>query len=257
MKRSFILFALVFVALMNTSCAAGIYLPNNVNVFGAQTSVSLDKANFQVVRDVEAVVEVNNSNLKRTDVEKSAYAELLRNARLTGSQVLTNVVIEEVRRVKYKFFAIFPQYKQYVAARGTVIEFLPENVLPSQTAHITTSSVKQSDEVKPKGSENTLETEESPLITVLPSKTEVSMTATSDESFNPLDYSATDADDLITQLYDECSSKNKMLENGAQYYVDQISKIESIYKALKMKIVSPKLDNIKSRTEKVFGIELK
>ena len=122
-KINFILLAALLGML--TSCGVGVYYPYAHNVFGAQTTVHLDKANFRVVRDVEAVVEIKNTNLSRSSVEKSAYGQLLRNARLTGSQVLINVVIEEIRRDKGSTSF------QYVAARATIIEFLDENGNPT------------------------------------------------------------------------------------------------------------------------------
>jgi hypothetical protein len=122
-KINFILLAALLGML--TSCGVGVYYPYAHNVFGAQTTVHLDKANFRVVRDVEAVVAVKNTNLSRSSVEKSAYGQLLRNARLTGSQVLINVVIEEIRRDNgLNSF-------QYVAARATIIEFLDEHGNPT------------------------------------------------------------------------------------------------------------------------------
>lgn len=119
--------SILLVALLGmlTSCGVGIYYPHAQNVFGAQTKVELNQANFRVVRDVEAVVEVVNTNLSRSSVEKSAYGQLLRNAKLTGSQVLINVVIEEILRDKLTRTA------QYVAARATIIEFLDENGNPT------------------------------------------------------------------------------------------------------------------------------
>ena len=131
-KIKFIL--LVAVLGMLTSCGVGVYYPNARNVFGAQTTVHLDKANFRVVRDVEAVVAVNNTNLSRSSVEKSAYGQLLRNARLTGSQVLINVIIEEVQRASgglFRWALGYPKIVQYVAARATIIEFLDENGNPT------------------------------------------------------------------------------------------------------------------------------
>lgn len=107
----------MLVVILASSCAVGYYSPHNVNQFGTQTQVVLSEANFRIVRHLEVVIDVNNTNLKRADVEKSAYAELVRRANLTGSQALINVVIEEVRRENpYKI-------TQHVAARGTVIEF--------------------------------------------------------------------------------------------------------------------------------------
>ena len=131
-KINFILLAAVLGML--TSCGVGVYYPNAHNVFGAQTTVHLDKANFRVVRDVEAVVEVKNTNLSRSSVEKSAYGQLLRNAKLTGSQVLINVVIEEVQRASgglFRWAYRVPKIAQYVAARATIIEFLDENGNPT------------------------------------------------------------------------------------------------------------------------------
>ena len=133
-KINFILLAALLGML--SSCGVGVYYPYAHNVFGAQTTVHLDKANFRVVRDVEAVVEIKNTNLSRSSVEKSAYGQLLRNARLTGSQVLINVLIEEIRRDNgLNSF-------QYVAARATIIEFLDENGNPTVSQSYRPSSVQ-------------------------------------------------------------------------------------------------------------------
>lgn len=122
------------VTLMLSSCAVGTYMPGALNNYGTQTQVVLSGANYRVVRDVEVVIEVDNSNLKRQDVERSAYGELLRQYKLTGSQAFINVSIEEVRRESMGFFrALFvgvPKVKQYVAARATIIEFLQPNGEP-------------------------------------------------------------------------------------------------------------------------------
>ena len=122
------------VTLMLSSCAVGTYMPSALNNYGTQTQVVLSGANFRIVRDVEVVIEVDNSNLKRQDVERSAYGELLRQYKLTGSQAFINVSIEEVRRESAGFFrALFvgvPKVKQYVAARATIIEFLQPNGEP-------------------------------------------------------------------------------------------------------------------------------
>ena len=125
----------IAVVLITTGCATGYYAPHNVNQFGAQTHVVLDKPNFRIVKNIEVVIDVNNTNLKRADVEKSAYAELLRRANLTGTQALINVVIEEVRREK-KTWGV-PKITQHVAARATVIEFV------DGSAYSTTSATYQ------------------------------------------------------------------------------------------------------------------
>lgn len=130
---------LLLVALIATSCARGYYAPRNTNQYGVQTQVVLNKANFRIVRHLEVVIDVNNTDLKRADVEKSAYAELLRRANLTGSQALINVVVEEVRRESTNIFRILfglPKVVQHVAARATVIEFLDDNGNPIQSTDV-------------------------------------------------------------------------------------------------------------------------
>ena len=139
---------LLLVVLITTGCARDYYAPRNVNQFGIQTQVVLDRANYRIVRNVDIVLEVDNSNLQLMDVEKSAYAKLLREANLTGSQALINVVIEEIRREKTnifrRYFSGLVKVKQYVAARGTIIEFLDANgqPIPSQSA----PSIEKSDD---------------------------------------------------------------------------------------------------------------
>lgn len=121
------------VTVMLSSCAVGTYMPEALNNYGTQTQVVLSGANYRIVRDVEVVIEVDNSNLKRKDVERSAYGELLRQYKLTGSQAFINVSIEEVRRENWNFLSLFsgvPKIKQYVAARATIIEFLQPNGEP-------------------------------------------------------------------------------------------------------------------------------
>ena len=126
-KQSGLLLGIVLIC---ASCSIGTYAPRNVNNFGTQTMVVLDKANFRIVRHVEAVIDVRNDRLRREDVEKSAYAELLRQANLTGSQALINVSIEEIRR---RALIMPPKLTQWVAARGTIIEFLDDNGNPVQS----------------------------------------------------------------------------------------------------------------------------
>lgn len=136
MKKINYLLVLFCVACLLEGCAWGTYIPHATVHLGTETKVVLDKANFRVVRNVEAVIEVNNTNLRRADVEKSAFAELMRKYPLVGSQTYINVVIEEVRRENSNFFRFWfggqPKKKQYVAVRATIIEFLQENGQPVQ-----------------------------------------------------------------------------------------------------------------------------
>ena len=140
------IFYFVLIAIVATSCK-GIYIPYATNHFGAQSQVVLDKANFRVVRNVEVIVDFDNTNMRRAEAEKSAYGELLREAQLTGSQVLINVVLEEVLRKG-------SHRHQYVGARATIIEFLDENGNPrvsesyrptnTHTTTVTTQPIKNS-----------------------------------------------------------------------------------------------------------------
>lgn len=131
MKKLNYLFTLICVAVIFGSCAVGTYVPHAVTLLGSQTTVVLDKANYRVVRNVEAVVEVDNDRLRRADVEKSAFAELMRRYPLTGSQAYINVVCEEMQREKvFAFHTGRYALKQYVAVRATIIEFLQDNGEP-------------------------------------------------------------------------------------------------------------------------------
>ena len=64
------IFYFVLIAIVATSCK-GIYIPYATNHFGAQSQVVLDKANFRVVRNVEVIVDFDNTNMRRAEAEKS------------------------------------------------------------------------------------------------------------------------------------------------------------------------------------------
>ena len=133
MKKIYYFVALLFVACIFTSCHVGRYVPSTLNVGGVSTNVVLSQANFRVLRNIEAVIEVNNYNLRRADVEKSAFAELMRKYPITGSQAYINVVVEEIRREGYSGGGTLSDLKQYVAVRATIIEFLEANGQPIQS----------------------------------------------------------------------------------------------------------------------------
>ena len=185
---------LLVVALIATSCAVGTYHPYARNNFGAQSTVVLDKANFRVVRDVEAIVDVNNTRLSRADVASSAYGELLRKAQLTGSQVLINVVIEEVRRESAGFFRLLfgmPKRVQHVAARATIIEFLDENGNPT---------VSQS--YRPNISTETIgHTSSETSITATTQQPIIIEEKPSNEDIKKIENTHDEIDRLVTQLY--------------------------------------------------------
>lgn len=130
MKKVNYFFVLLCVACVFGSCAVGSYVPSTLNVGGISTQVVLSQANYRIVRNVEAVIDINNDNLRRADVEKSAFAELMRRYPLTGSQAYINVVLEEVRREKFGMGGGLQKRYQHVAIRATIIEFLQENGEP-------------------------------------------------------------------------------------------------------------------------------
>lgn len=105
-------------AALFTSCKTlvpGTIDPLSANLFGTQTQVVLSQANFKIVKNVEGRVIINTSDTKDTDAYASAYAEMVYNARLKGSQALINISIEKGER-----YGSIVTY----TARGTVIEFL-------------------------------------------------------------------------------------------------------------------------------------
>ena len=120
-KRIYFVMA-VCAACLLTSCK-GMYVPYSSNVLRSSTEVLLSQPNFRVVRNAEVVVEINNSRSRRADVEKSAFAELMRQYPLTGSQTYTHVVFEEIRREGR-------HAKQYIAVRAVIIEFVQPNGEP-------------------------------------------------------------------------------------------------------------------------------
>ena len=65
------IFYLLSIALIATGCATSYYAPRNVNQYGMQTQVVLNQANYRIVRHLEVVIDVNNTNLKRADVKKA------------------------------------------------------------------------------------------------------------------------------------------------------------------------------------------
>ena len=151
MKKINYFIVLLMVACIFGSCAVGSYVPTTLNVGGVSTQVVLSQANYRVVRNIETVVEINNDNLRRADVEKSAFAELTRKYPLTGSQAYINVVLEEIRREKFGMGGGIQKRKQFVAVRATIIEFLQENGQPVssvESPYNTTSQRTVQPEVK-------------------------------------------------------------------------------------------------------------
>ena len=73
-----------------------------------------------------------------SQMKESAYAALVKEAKLTGAQTIINVTMEQVQRQERNFvryvFGLAPKYEQAITVFGTVIEFLPAGVAPTHSA---------------------------------------------------------------------------------------------------------------------------
>lgn len=128
--KKLIIFAAIAATLSLTGCSSyGRYVNQTKNTNLIQTQVVLSNANFKVVKNVQATVLYKSSTFKFNSQQmwNSAYATLLKEANLQGSQALINVTVEQVQRVRKGLLGKEPGlYKkgyQSVQVCGTVIEF--------------------------------------------------------------------------------------------------------------------------------------
>ena len=139
MRKLNYLIGVSLVAIIATSCSTITYMPHNVNNYGTQTQVVLSKANFRVIDDVEYVYQYDKNSIGLDKAKNCAYLKLLQSCKLKGSQALINVSVEEIRKDYSSLWrnmwsgAVMPKRQQYVVARATIIEFLPEGVVPEST----------------------------------------------------------------------------------------------------------------------------
>lgn len=83
----------------------------------------LSHNNFKVVKEVSVSVMFEQKNFfKASYLKQTAYGELVKEAKLKGSQALINVTFEEVKREKEGAFGK-NKFQSAVLARGIVIEF--------------------------------------------------------------------------------------------------------------------------------------
>lgn len=117
-KIKYLLIAVLSVFLLS-GCGFTSNLTTNVNE--NQTTVVLSKANYHIVKTVNAKVSSSYvfgiGGLSKRALRSNAVAELTKNASLAGSQALINVTVKS----SAKFFFFFTQVTYY--AEGTVIEF--------------------------------------------------------------------------------------------------------------------------------------
>lgn len=118
--KAFALFASVVFLL--TGCGYGTVSNLSNNNFNFQTRVDLNSNNYTVIGDAQG-----SSSAKyivgiggfQTDLNSSAYANLVENAKISGSsKALINVTFEEHKFMVFPFFV-----RRTVTARGTVVEF--------------------------------------------------------------------------------------------------------------------------------------
>lgn len=121
MKKNLLFAFVAVIAMSMASCSSGRYLNNSSNVNLNQTQVVLSQANFKVVKHISTTYVYKSSMKFSADqLKESAYAALVKEANLTGSQTIVNVTMEQVNRV-HGFY--FKKYQQAVVVSGTVIEF--------------------------------------------------------------------------------------------------------------------------------------
>lgn len=146
MKKHLMYSLLAIVTIGLTGCSAGYYVSNSQNVNLSQTQVVLSQANFRVVKQLSVTYVYTNKHTMKFDanqMKESAYAALVKKAKLTGAQTIINVTMEQIQRKSENFWTILfaPKYEQAIVVSGTVIEFLPEGVKPSHSSVVESSVV--------------------------------------------------------------------------------------------------------------------
>ncbi|MGM9837419.1 MAG: DUF6567 family protein [Paludibacteraceae bacterium] len=121
--KKFIYVAIAVIAIGMASCSTGNYITSSYNLNQNQTQVVLSEANFKVVKSVStSVVYKQKLKFDAQQLKQSAYAALVKEAKLTGSQTIINVTMEQVRRESRNLLG-FRKYENAILVSGTVIEF--------------------------------------------------------------------------------------------------------------------------------------
>lgn len=119
MKKLLFVAAIAAMGLM-TSCATSAHLTSNRNI--AQTNVELAQKNYRVIGTVEGSAEIRRvlgiGGISRKAIRANAYADMVKNAKLTGSQAIINTTTEVKQRGVPPFY-----WKTVVTTYGQVIEF--------------------------------------------------------------------------------------------------------------------------------------
>ncbi|MGM9838410.1 MAG: DUF6567 family protein [Paludibacteraceae bacterium] len=121
--KKLICVAIAIIALGMTGCSSTKYITNSSNLHMNQTQVVLSNANFKVVKEVSTYFTYKHKQKLDSELLKqSAYAALVREARLTGSQTLIHVTLEQVSRGKRSLFC-GDKSDNVILVSGVVIEF--------------------------------------------------------------------------------------------------------------------------------------
>lgn len=109
MKKIFLIAGICAMAVLGTSCLSQQSLTTNQNQ--NQTVVVLSQNNYRIVGTARGEAKGSTANKL---VVNNAYADMVKNANLTGSQALINV--------NYERISTFTN-KQHVVVTATIIEF--------------------------------------------------------------------------------------------------------------------------------------
>lgn len=138
MKQKLSIILVAITATLLTGCSTGRYVNNSLNMNMNQTQVLLSTNNFRVVKTVSAYVEYKETlHFDYKQLQQNAYAELIRKAKLHGSQMLVNVTLENVQRISGHW------YQNGIMAQGVVIEFYDPNKLDEPINSIEENSIEE------------------------------------------------------------------------------------------------------------------
>ncbi len=130
MKKLFFAVAIAAAGLM-TGCAVNEHLTANRNV--VQTNVELSQNNFQVTGTVKGSASVARvfgiGGLSSKAIKANAYAQMVKNANLSGSQAIINTTTEVKRRGVPPFY-----WETVVTTYGQVVEFVSPEEQASENA---------------------------------------------------------------------------------------------------------------------------
>ena len=131
MKKLFIGIAAIAVTTMLSGC--GMTMFNAMNATGNQARVELADNNFRVIKEVKghssATYVFFIGGLSKRAARENAIADMFKSAKLTGSQTITNIYVQQHVTTVLGFYI-----RISFAATGQVVEFLPKNGTIAETA---------------------------------------------------------------------------------------------------------------------------